>query len=136
MKAKKNIFFIIILSIITFLISQIMVYLISKENFLKSPMYVLLPMVGFFGTYFLTKYFLEFTKIKKWTFLIVFVVMGFFIYYFILFIYYYQIYIILNNATLAKMFEDLHKIFFKTLLDSAYLEFLFSAIMGLIFSKK
>lgn len=136
MKAKKNIFFIIILSIITFLISQIMVYLISKENFLKSPMYVLLPMVGFFGTYFLTKYFLEFTKIKKWTFLIVFVVMGFFIYYFILFIYYYQIYVVLNNVSLAKTFEALHKIFFKTLLDSAYLEFLFSAIMGLIFSKK
>jgi len=136
MKAKKNIFFIIILSIITFLISQIMVYFISKENFLKSPMYVLLPIVGFFGTYFLTKYFLEFTKIKKWTFLIAFVVMGFFIYYFILFIYYYQIYVVLNNVSLAKTFEALHKIFFKTLLDSAYLEFLFSAIMGLIFSKK
>ena len=136
MKAKKNIFFIIILSIITFLISQIMVYLISKENFLKSPMYVLLPIVGFFGTYFLTKYFLEFTKIKKWTFLIAFVIMGFFIYYFILFIYYYQIYVVLNNVSLAKTFEALHKIFFKTLLDSAYLEFLFSAIMGLIFSKK
>ena len=102
MKAKKNIFFIIILSIITFLISQIMVYFISKENFLKSPMYVLLPIVGFFGTYFLTKYFLEFTKIKKWTFLIVFVIMGFFIYYFILFIYYYQIYVVLNNVSLAK----------------------------------
>jgi len=136
MKAKKNIFFIIILSIITFLISQIMVYFISKENFLKSPMYVLLPIVGFFGTYFLTKYFLEFTKIKKWTFLIVFVIMGFFIYYFILFIYYYQIYVVLNNVSLAKTIEALHKIFFKTLLDSAYLEFLFSAIMGLIFSKK
>jgi hypothetical protein len=136
MKEKKNIFFIIILSIITFLISQILVYFISKENFLKSPMYVLLPIVGFFGTYFLTKYFLEFAKIKKLTFLIVFVVMGFFIYYFVLFIYYYQIYVVLNNVAFLKTLEILNKGFFKTLLDSAYLEFLFSAIIGLIFSKK
>lgn len=136
MNNKKNILFTIILSIITFLISQIMVYFISKDNFLKSPMYILLPIVGFFGTYFLTKYFLEFTKIKKWTFLIVFVVMGVFCYYFILFLYYYQIYVVLNNIALSKTFEILNKGFFKMLLDSAYLEFLFSAIIGLIFSKK
>lgn len=136
MNNKKNILFTIILSIITFLISQIMVYFISKDNFLKSPMYILLPIVGFFGTYFLTKYFLEFTKIKKWTFLIVFVVMGFFIYYFILFLYYYQIYVVLNNDLLSKTIKILNKDFFKLLLDSAYLEFLFSAIVGLIFSKK
>ena len=136
MKNKKNIFFIIILAIITFLISQIMVYFISKENFLKSPMYILLPIVGFFGTYFLTKYFLEFTKIKKWVFLIVFVLMGFFIYYFILVLYYYQIYVILNNVPFTTAIGILNKNFFTLLLDSAYLEFLFSATIGLIFSKK
>lgn len=133
MKKIKNIIFVIIISIITFLMSQIIVYFLSKENFLKSPMYILLPLVGFFGMYFFTNHFIEFVKIKKLYFFIIFVLMGLFIYYFILVLYFYQIYVVLNGLSISMALKiD----YFGLLLDSAFIEFLFSGAVGIIFAKK
>lgn len=110
-----------------------MVYFLSKENFLKSPMYILLPLVGFFGMYFFTNHFIEFVKIKKLYFFIIFVLMGLFIYYFILVLYFYQIYVVLNGLSISMALKiD----YFGLLLDSAFIEFLFSGAVGIIFAKK
>jgi MFS superfamily sulfate permease-like transporter len=55
----------IILFIITMIITLGLEKLITPDNFLKSPMYLLLPIVGFFAMYYLTKPIMNYMKIKK-----------------------------------------------------------------------
>jgi hypothetical protein len=114
----------IILFIITMIITLGLEKLITPDNFLKSPMYLLLPIVGFFAMYYLTKPIMNYMKIKnKYLFIGIFIIVALAAFYIMLFIYFWNIQAILGHTTISFNF-------LKYLKDSAYLEFLISCILG------
>lgn len=123
---KVSIFF-----IIGYFLSQLAIYFLSKDNFFTSPMYILLPIFGFFAFYFLTP---VIEKYMQWNF---YVVLGIFLIvcliaqYLILYIYAYQIYVVLNKMAIPK---DLG--IFKQLLESAFFPFIINSVFGMFASKK
>jgi small-conductance mechanosensitive channel len=130
---KKGIFWFIV----SYIISLALIWWLSKDNFFKSPMYILLPIVGFFALYYFTKPITEFANLKKTNFLIIFTIVG--IIGFIVAIYfYYWNYAILNNLGTMEIMKysiGTHPIF-KGFITSAYLEFLISGIIGILAAKK
>ncbi len=125
---NKKILLTITYFIIAFVVTQIITFFISNENFLKSPTFILLPIVGFFSLFFVTKPIMKDLKINKVVFLVGFVVLCLLGYYLTLFFYNYNIYVILNNMPLQINF-------FKSLLKSAFVNFIVSGMFGVVFSK-
>jgi len=125
---NKNIIKMILFFIISFIISQITVYFLSPDNFLKSPTFVLLPLVGFFGMFFLSPTIMKDLKMNKITVLICFLGLCLLGYYFGLLFYNYNIYVILNNIALKMPY-------FSMLLESAFFTFMVSGLFGIVFSK-
>jgi hypothetical protein len=128
MKNLKKIFNVVLYFIISFIITQGLVYLLSKDNFFTSPTYVLLPVFGFFSLYLLTKPILVDLKINKIKLIVSFLIVCLLGYYFALFFYNYNIYVILNNMPIRMNF-------FNMFLKSSFLTFVVSGLFGILFSK-
>ena len=121
MRFKVFIFF-----IISFIISQILVRLLSKSNYFKSPMYVLLPIVGYFAMYYLTPNILKFMNMKnKNLFCFYFIVVALASFYVALFLFHWNVQLILSHVPIRFNF-------FKMLGNSAYLEFVISGAIGIL----
>lgn len=123
---KASIFF-----IIAYVLSQTVIYFLSKDNFFTSPMYILLPIVGFFAFYFLTPAIEKYTQWNLYVIILLFIIIGLIVQYLILYIYAYQIYVVLNNTAIPK---DLGV--FKQLFSSAFFPFLISSVIGMFASNK
>ncbi|MDD4049488.1 MAG: hypothetical protein PHX47_00595 [Candidatus ainarchaeum sp.] len=121
--------------VITIIISYLLIYFITPSDFFKSPMYMLLPIVGFFGMYYFTEYTLKYMEIKnKYNLLIIFLIVGIISYFLAFFFFYWNI-INLNNLPMKELFKFIfnnYDFFFK----SAFLEFIISGAIGIIASKK
>jgi len=132
---KKINYSLIIWFVITIIISYLLIYLITPGDFFKSPMYMLLPVVGFFGMYYFTEYVLKYMALKnKYHLLIMFVIVGIVSYFLAIFFFYWNI-INLNDMPMKELFKFLfnnYDLFFK----SAFLEFIISGAIGIIASKK
>jgi uncharacterized membrane protein len=116
--------------IISFVISQGLIYLLTKDNFFTTPMYIFLPLVGFIGFYYLTPILEKYIDYKnKYKIALVFAVLGLFAFYIAILFYAWQIKLLNPNWPMQLQF-------FKVLLDSAFLEFIISGIIGIIFSEK
>ncbi len=123
---KVSLFF-----ILGYFLSQLAIYFLSKDNFFKSPMYILLPIVGFFAFYFLTPVIEKYTNWNFYVILVLFLIICILVQYLILYIYAYQIYVVLNKMAIPK---DLG--IFKQLLESAFFPFIISSVIGMFASKK
>ncbi|HOZ35846.1 MAG TPA: hypothetical protein PLK55_02585 [archaeon] len=121
----------ILFFLLSYVLAQGLFYFLAKENFFTSPMYILLPVVAFFGLYFVMPMVEEYTKWNKWTLFILFIVISVLCYVLIVYIYVYQIYIILNNMKIPKNLEIL-----KQLMSSSFLGFIVSGAIGIIAHKK
>lgn len=126
---NKKINLMIIYFVISFIVSQIAIFFLSKDNFLESPSFILLPIVGFFSLYLFTPTIMKDLKISKLTFIISFIVICFLGYYFGLFFYNYNIYVILNNMSIRMNY-------FEMLFESAFFSMIVSGTIGAFFSKK
>lgn len=123
---KGSIFF-----ILAYALSQLAIYFLSKDNFFTSPMYILLPIVGFFAFYFLTPVIENYTQWNFYMVLVSFLIICLIVQYLILYIYAYQIYVVLNNTVIPKDLE-----IFKQLFSSAFFPFIISSVIGMFASKK
>ncbi len=114
--------------------SYLLIYFLSPNDFFKSPMYMILPIVGFLGMYFFSKYLIDYMQIKnRYYFALIFLIVGIVSYYVAIFFYYWNI-ILLNNIPISELFNVMFsnpKLF----LSSAFLEFLFAGTLGVIASK-
>ena len=116
--------------IVSFVISQGLIYLLTKENFFTTPMYIFLPIVGFIGLYHLTPMLEKYIDYKnKYKIALIFAIAGIFAFYVAVLFYAWQIKLL--NPTWIMQLQ-----FFKVLLDSAFLEFIISGVLGIIFSEK
>jgi len=116
--------------IISFIISQGLIYLLSKSNFFTTPMYIFLPIVGFIGFYYLTPIIEKYIEYKnKYVIASIFVLAGIFAFFIAILFYAWQIKLL--NPTWTMQLQ-----FFKTFLDSAFIEFIISGAIGIIFSEK
>lgn len=122
-KLKIWIFF-----IISYIVSQLLIYFLSRSNFMKSPMYIFLPVVGYFAMYFLADIIKKEININTLTLVISFVLLCLIAEYLAVYLFNYNTYVILNNMSVR--FD-----YFKILLDSAFLEFIVSGIFGIIAKK-
>jgi len=130
MKAKKTLW-VMFLFIVSYALSQLAVYLWSRDNFFTSPMYILLPIVGFFGFLFLTPIIQEYTKLDFYVVLVLFLVVCAIAQCLVVYIYAYQIYVVLNSMAIPK---DLG--IFKQFLESAFFPFVIGCVGGMFASKK
>ncbi|MDD3178203.1 MAG: hypothetical protein PHR26_01660 [Candidatus ainarchaeum sp.] len=119
----------IIIFIISYAFSQILIKILSPTNFFTSPMYILLPIVGFGGMYYLTPTIMKYINLKnKYYFSIIFFIIGILCFLIATFFFYWNSLKILNNMPIKYPF-------FKILLDSAYLELIISGIFGILSNK-
>lgn len=123
---KTSLFF-----IFAYVVAEVLVYFLSKDNFFTSPMYILLPIVGFFGLFFITPLIEEYTKWNGWVIFTLFLVISLFAYWLVAYIYAYEIYTVLNNAAVPK---DIG--FWNQLITSAFFGFAIAGAIGIIASKK
>lgn len=128
MKKALNI---ILFFLLSYVLAQGLFYFLAKDNFFTSPMYMLLPIVAFFGLLLVTPIVEEYTKWNKWTILILFVLISIFCYALIVYIYAYEVYTVLNNMAIPKNLE-----IFKQLMSSSFLGFIVSGAIGIIAAKK
>jgi len=126
MKINKNL---IIGFIVSYVLSQIIIYLLSKNNFFKSPMYILLPIFAYFALYLITPMINKYIKSNNIATSIAFLIICVVSFYIVLYIFHWNTLGILNNITIEFNY-------FKILLDSAFLEFTLAGIIGILFSKK
>jgi len=116
--------------IISFVISQGLIYILTNSNFFTTPMYIFLPLIGFIGLYYLTPIIEKYTSYKnKYWIATIFAVAGIFAFFIAILFYGWQIKLL--NPTWPMQLQ-----FFKMLLDSAFLEFIISGVFGIIFSEK
>ena len=120
-----------ILFILAYALSQLAIYFLSKDNFFKSPMYILLPIVGFFAFWYLTPVVERYTNWNFYVILGLFIGICLIVQHIIMYIYAYQIYVILNKIAIPK---DLG--IFKQFLSSAFFPFVISSVIGMFASKK
>jgi hypothetical protein len=107
-------------------ISQLLVKLLSPNNFLTSPMYILLPLVSFFATYYFSEYIMNYIEVKnKYFFAGLFVLFSLIAFYIVLFIFFWNSMKILSNVPISFPY-------IKILLDSAFIEFIVAGILGII----
>jgi len=114
--------------IATYIVCELLVYFLSKDNFFTSPMYVLLPIIGFVGLYFVTPIACKYMKINKTIFFILFIALAVIAFYVALYFFFWNYFKVLNDLPIKFPF-------FKILLDSAYLEFIVAGILGAFASK-
>jgi hypothetical protein len=113
--------------IATYILCEVLVYILSKNNFMKSAMYLFLPIVGFIGMYFATPVISQFIKINKLTVLVLFAMLSLIAFYVALYFFFWNYLKVLNNLPISFNY-------IKTLTDSAYLEFIIAGIIGVIAS--
>lgn len=121
----------IILFLIGMFLSYALIYMLTPSDFFKSPMYMILPIVGFFGMYLISKYLIDYMKIKnKYYFALIFIAVGVVSYYLAVFFFYWNI-ATLNNLEMKELFKFVfqNKNLFLT---SAFLEFLIGGIFGIL----
>ncbi len=117
---------VIILFILAMGVSQILIKLLSPSNFFTSPMYILLPLVGFFSAYYIAPAVMKYMKINdKHVFAGIFVVLGVICFYIVLFIFYWNVLKVLNQQPISFPYWQL-------LLDSAFFEFIVAGAFGII----
>ena len=126
MKINKNL---IIGFIVSYILSQIIIYLLSKNNFFKSPMYILLPIFAYFALYLITPAINKYVKSDNIATSIAFLIICVVSFYIALYIFHWNTLGILNNRAIEFNY-------LKILLDSAFLEFTLAGIIGILFSKK
>lgn len=122
---------IILFFLLSYVFAQGLFYFFAKENFFTSPMYILLPIVAFFGLYLLTPVVEKYTKWNKWTLLAIFVVISVLCYILIIYIFAYEIYVVLNHMAIPKNLG-----IWKQLISSSFLGFIVSGAIGIIASEK
>ncbi|GEM_PF-823019 len=128
-KSKKVINF-IVWFIVSFIISQALIYLLTKENFFTTPMYIFLPIVGFIGLYYLTPIIEKYTAYKnKYKIALIFAILGLFAVFIAVLFYAWQIKLLNPDWKMQLQF-------FMVLKSSAFLELIISGIFGIIFSEK
>ena len=121
MKIKWKLILFFLISVI---VSLVLEKIITPDNFAKSPMYWLLPIVGFFGMYYISEPVMEYMKIKnKYWFTAIFVGIALVAFYIMLFIYFWNVQYILSQ-------QSIHYPFIKLLIQSAYLEFIIGILFG------
>lgn len=129
-KIKEN-YKAILLFIIAIAISYTLIYIVTPGDFFKSPMYMILPIVGFFGFFFTSKYFMEYMQIKsKYKFSLLFVIVAVFSYYLAIFFFYWNI-IVLNDLSAKELFKFVFQNY-NLFLTSAFLEFIISSAFGIV----
>jgi len=138
MKLKKNIkkidYKMVIWFVVSLIVSYLLIYLLTPGDFFKSPMYMLLPIVGFFGMYMITEYAQKYMHIKnKYYFILIFLLVGIIAYYLAIFFFYWNI-IRLNDLPIKELFKFMIQNY-KMLFSSAFLGFLISGAFGTIASK-
>lgn len=122
---------IILFFLLSYVLAQGLFYFLAKDNFFTSPMYILLPIVAFFGMFLLTPVLEEYTKWNKWVIFGLFIVISVICYALIVYIYAYEIYVVLNHITIPKDLQIL-----KQLSTSSFLGFIVSGAIGVVASKK
>jgi len=131
---KKINFKAIGLFVIAIILSYLLIYILSPGDFFKSPMYMILPIIGFMGMFYITRYIMEYVKMdNKIYFLLIFLVVGVISYYIAIFFFYWNV-IRLNDMPMIELFSFIfkdHKLF----LTSAFLEFLVASAFGIVASK-
>ena len=124
----------IIWFLIAIIVTYAMIYLLTPGDFFKSPMYMLLPLVGFFVMFYITEYIMKYIHLKnKYVFLGIFIILGIISYYLAIFFFYWNI-IALNNIPAKELFKF---VFGNTslILTTAFLEFIVAGAFGIIASK-
>lgn len=122
---------IILFFLLSYVLAQGLFYFLAKDNFFTSPMYILLPIVAFFGLFFVMPFVEEYTKWNKWVLFTLFIVISVLCYVLIVYIYAYEVYVVLNNMAIPKNLEIL-----KQLMSSSFLGFIVSGAIGIIAHKK
>jgi len=120
--------------VISIIVTYAMIYLLTPGDFFKSPMYMLLPIVGFLAMFYMTEYIMNYVSLKnKYVLLASFVVIGLLAYYLAIFFFYWNI-INLNNIPASQLFSF---VFGNTslILTTAFLEFIVAGAFGIIASK-
>lgn len=117
---KVSLFF-----IVGYFLSQLAIFFLSKDNFFKSPMYILLPIVGFFAFYFLTPYVEKYTEWNIFVIIITFLVISIISHYLVIYIYGYYIYVVTGTMPKNLGIIDLF-------LSSAFLPFVISSVIGMV----
>jgi uncharacterized membrane protein (GlpM family) len=125
MKINKKL---IIGFLISYILSQILIYLVSKSNFFKSPLYILLPVFSYFALYLITPIINKELKINNFLTTIGFILISLIAFYVVLYMFHWNA-LVLNNIPIK--FD-----YFKIIIDSAFLEFILAGIIGILFSKK
>ena len=121
----------IILFILAIAITYAMIYIITPGDFFKSPMYMLLPIVGFLGVFFITSYVMDYMHIKnKYYFMLIFLAVGIVAYYLAILFFYWNI-IRLNNLPAKELFKFVFTNY-NLFLTSAFLEFLVAGAIGIL----
>lgn len=122
------------LFILGIIISYLLIYILTPEDFFKSPMYMLLPIIGFGFMFYFTRYVMNYVKMNnKIYFLIIFVIVGVFSYYIAIFFFYWNV-INLNNLPMSELFKFIfsnHNLF----LTSAFLGYLIGSVFGIAASE-
>jgi len=127
---NKNIINFIVWFLVSFILTQALIYLLSKDNFLTTPMYIFLPVIGFIGLYYLTPIVEEYTRYKnKYRLAIIFAILGLIALFIAVLFYAWQIKLLNPDWKMQLQF-------FNVLKTSAVLEFIISGIFGIIFSEK
>jgi hypothetical protein len=115
-------------------LSYLLIYILTPADFFKSPMYMLLPIVGFLGMFYFSKYIMDYVQIKnKYYLVIAFLVVGVVGYYLAIIFFYWNI-AILNDIALKEILKHIFQNQ-SLLLKSAFLEFLISGAIGIIAHK-
>jgi len=127
---RKKVINFIVWFIISFIISQALIYLLTTENFFTTPMYIFLPIVGFIGLYYLTPIIENYTAYKnKYKLAIIFAILGLFAVFIAVLFYAWQIKLLNPDWKMQLQFLIVLK-------SSAFLEFIVSGVFGIIFSEK
>lgn len=125
----------IILFVLAIAITYTMIYFITPGDFFKSPMYMLLPIIGFLGMFFITTYVMDYMHLKnKYYFMLIFLAIGIVGYYLAIFFFYWNI-IRLNELPMKELFKFVFTNY-KLFLTSAFLEFLVAGSIGILATEK
>ncbi len=117
--------------ILAYVLAQVVYYFLAKDNFFTSPMYILLPIVSFFGMFLVMPVIEEYTNWNKWTIFALFIVISIICYYIVVYIFAYELYVVLNNMAVPR---DLR--FWQQFISSSFFGFVIAGAIGIIASKK
>lgn len=130
----KKVLKIILFFLLSYVLAQGLFFVFAKENFFTSPMYILLPIVAFFGLFLVTPIVEDYTKWNRWTILAIFLAVSVFCYILVVYIYAYQVIVVLNDKLMPSAL-DFFKDFWAMFISSSFLGFVVSGAIGIIASK-